>query len=157
MAEKKTSGAAQAAASSTMDIEKLKADAMAEIKAEVDAEIKDMLENAKTEAEQIIAAAKETAAPKKRQTKAEKEAEAYWNEKVEIRLFKDNDKYKDDVFVGHNGVGYLIRRGESVKVPRFVADILRNQEEQDKRTSDLMQQLQDDFKKAEAAIEAKTR
>lgn len=74
MAEKKTSGAAQAAASSTMEIEKLKADAMAEIKAEVDAEIKEMLENAKTEAEQILAEAKDAAAPKKRQTKAEKDA-----------------------------------------------------------------------------------
>lgn len=157
MTEKKKSEAAEITTSDTIDIEKLKAAAMAEIKAEVDAEIKEMLENAKTEAEQILTEAKEKAAPKKRQTKAEKEAEAYWNEKVEIRLFKDNDKYKDDVFVGHNGVGYLIRRGEPVMVPRFVADILRNQEEQDKRTSDLMQQLQDDFKKAEAAIEAKTR
>ena len=86
MTEKKKSEAAEITTSDTIDIEKLKAAAMAEIKAEVDAEIKEMLENAKTEAEQILTEAKEKAAPKKRQTKAEKEAEAYWLSLIHIYL-----------------------------------------------------------------------
>ena len=36
---------------------------------------------------------------------------------------------KDDVHVGLNGVGYLIRRGEPVVVPAGVAEILQHREE----------------------------
>ena len=32
-------------------------------------------------------------------------------EKVRIRLFKDNGRYKSDLFVSVNGVNYKIRRG----------------------------------------------
>lgn len=35
---------------------------------------------------------------------------------VRIRLFKDNSRYKGDLFVSVNGVNYKIRRG--VEVPR---------------------------------------
>ena len=33
----------------------------------------------------------------------------YMEEKVPVRLFKDNDRYKDDVFVAVNGEGCLMR------------------------------------------------
>ena len=36
---------------------------------------------------------------------------------VRIRLFKDNSRYKGDLFVSVNGVNYKIRRGVEVKVP----------------------------------------
>lgn len=36
---------------------------------------------------------------------------------------------KDDVYVGLNGVGFLIKRGVPVEVPAGVAEILRHQEE----------------------------
>ena len=36
---------------------------------------------------------------------------------VRIHLFKDNGRYKDDVFVGVNGVNYMIQRGVDVEVP----------------------------------------
>ena len=52
------------------------------------------------------------------------------NEEVEIRLFKDNDKYKDSVFVAVNGKAYMIERGKYVKVPKAVAEVLRNSEMQ---------------------------
>ena len=39
-------------------------------------------------------------------------------ELVSIRLFKDNDKYKDDVFVAVNGEAIQIKRGETVKIKR---------------------------------------
>lgn len=35
---------------------------------------------------------------------------------------------KDDVFVGVNGKSWLIKRGEAVKVPACVAEILKNRE-----------------------------
>ena len=33
---------------------------------------------------------------------------------VRIRLFKDNSRYKEDLFVSVNGVNYKIRRGVEV-------------------------------------------
>lgn len=62
---------------------------------------------------------------------------------VEIELFKDNDKYKDDVFVGLNGKTYQIKRGEKVKVPIGVAEILENSQRQDASTQLRLARLQD--------------
>lgn len=53
------------------------------------------------------------------------------NNKVKIRLFKDNVRYKGDVFVGVNGRNYLIRRGEEVEVPAEVAEVLEHSAAQD--------------------------
>ena len=39
---------------------------------------------------------------------------------VRFTLFKDNDKYKGDLFVGVNGKSYLVKRGEEVEPPRGV-------------------------------------
>ena len=39
---------------------------------------------------------------------------------VRIRLFKDNSRYKGDLFVSVNGVNYKIRRGVEVEVPRWL-------------------------------------
>ena len=36
---------------------------------------------------------------------------------VRIKLFKDNSRYKGDLFVSVNGVNYKIRRGVEVEVP----------------------------------------
>ena len=36
---------------------------------------------------------------------------------VRIKLFKDNSRYKEDLFVSVNGVNYKIRRGVEVEVP----------------------------------------
>lgn len=52
-------------------------------------------------------------------------------EKVKIRLFKDNARYKNDVFVGVNGRSYVIRRGEEVEVPVEVAEVLEHSAAQD--------------------------
>lgn len=52
-------------------------------------------------------------------------------ETVTVRLFKDNSKYKDPVFVGINGKNYLIERGKEVEVPRCVSEVLKNSLAQD--------------------------
>lgn len=45
---------------------------------------------------------------------------------VKIKLFQDNGRYKDDVFVGINGRTWLIKRGVEVEVPVEVAEVLEN-------------------------------
>ena len=55
----------------------------------------------------------------------------YYNELVSVKLFKDNDRYKDDVFVAVNGVGMIVPRGIDVQIPRKYAIALQNSEAQD--------------------------
>ena len=56
-------------------------------------------------------------------------------DKVRIRLFKDNGRYKGDLFVSVNGVNYKIRRGVDVEVPKAVADVLEHSQRQDDLTA----------------------
>ena len=51
-------------------------------------------------------------------------------EYVEIKLFKDGEKYIDDVFVCVNGESCTIQRGVAVKVKKKFADTLKLSEEQ---------------------------
>lgn len=48
-----------------------------------------------------------------------------------IHLFKDSQRYKAPVFVGVNGVTYLVQRGVDVEVPKAVAEVLEHSEEMD--------------------------
>ena len=78
--------------------------------------------------------------------KAQQDAEtARMSEPVPVKLFKDNDKYKDDLFVGWNGTGYRIRRGIPVMVPRAVADIIEQQLNQDNATAQLITEQAEKF------------
>lgn len=67
------------------------------------------------------------------------------NEKVTIKLFKDNGKYKDDLTVTVNGVTYQIQRGKTVEVPRYIADVIAQSERQDTQTANMLEKLVDDF------------
>ena len=49
------------------------------------------------------------------------EEKKYYDELVEVKLFKDDKDYKDDVFVAVNGVGMIVPRGKNVKIPRKYA------------------------------------
>lgn len=89
---------------------------------------------AKAAVEASLAAAKEAteaAAPNVASSPAE--------ELVPVRLFKDNDKYKDDVFVAVNGKSWQIKRGETVMLPRYVADVLEQSMKQDTQTANLIE------------------
>lgn len=61
------------------------------------------------------------------------------NELVEFEAFYDGDKYKDDIFVAVNGRRWQIKRGVKVMIPRYVYEVIKNSEEQDKATADLME------------------
>ena len=79
--------------------------------------------------------ASEGAAP----VRADVAAQEQWlNEYVEVRLFKDNDKYKDDVYVSINGNNCVIRRGIWTRIRRKFALLLDQSEIQDLRTAELI-------------------
>lgn len=81
------------------------------------------------------------------------EQEAYLNEKVEITLFYDGDKYKDEVQVGVNGKMWVIQRGVPVQVPRKVAFALQNSAMQDNAATRVREGLINDFNAAKKALE----
>lgn len=81
-----------------------------------------------------------------------KEQEAWLNEYVEIKLFKDNDRYKDDVYVAINGKNCVIRRGEWTRIRRKFAMLLDQSEIQDLRTAELIAGESEKFRCASRAM-----
>lgn len=123
------------------------------------AEAEDIIAKAKAEAAAIVAEAqakaKETLEAAKETLEAAKEtapAAPKPNDLVPIRLFKDNDKYKDDVFVAVNGRSFQIKRGETVQVPAYVAEVLEQSMAQDNATANLIERESSAY-----AAEAKAR
>ena len=119
--------------------------------ADVKAQVAAMLAEAKAEAAKIIADAKASASGEltDEQKKANAEREAYWNELVEVKLFKDNNKYKDDVYVAVNGENCVIKRGERVLIKRKFAEVLDTSDMQDYETSLLIEKKSSEFVKSE--------
>ena len=76
-------------------------------------------------------------------------AEAYLNEYVAVKLFRDNDRYRDDVYVAVNGRNCVIKRGEWVKVKRKFALVLDQSEIQDMKTAELLEAEQNRYREAE--------
>ena len=75
----------------------------------------------------------------------------YLNEPVAVKLFKDNDRYRDDVYVAVNGHNCIIRRGEWVMIKRKFALVLDQSEIQDMKTAAMLEAEQARFREAEAA------
>ena len=73
------------------------------------------------------------------------DTEAYLNEYVAVKLFRDNDRYKDDVYVAVNGQNCIIKRGEWVKIKRKFALVLDSSEIQDMRTAQFIEREQKRF------------
>ena len=69
-------------------------------------------------------------------------------EYVEVKLFKDNEKYTDDVYVAVGSQNCIIKRGIPVKIKRKFYLALMQQEEQDIKAARLMEE-------SEKGIEAK--
>ena len=81
----------------------------------------------------------ETEATAEVKPKTPAEREAYLNEYVSVKLFRDNDRYKDDVYVAVNGHNCVIKRGEWVRIKRKFALVLDQSEVQDLRTAEMME------------------
>lgn len=115
---------------------------MAEIKS---AEVDKIIEAAKKEAAKIIADAMAKANPVAEVNEEKLAAEAYLNELVPVKLFKDNNKYKDDVFVAVNGENCLIQRGKEIKIKRKFALVLEGSSFQDEQSASFSEQLQSEY------------
>ena len=122
--------------------------------ADMQAQIEAMLaetKKAKEEAERLLAEAKASVNGGKteEQKKYEEERKAYWNELVKVKLFKDNNKYKDDVYVSVNGENCVIKRGVEVEIKRKFAAVLDASDLQDYETSMLIEQKSSEYAKSE--------
>lgn len=76
----------------------------------------------------------------------------YMEEKVPVQLFKDNDKYKDDVLVCVNGERLLIKRGVKVEIPRKFALVLEQSANQDTATANLIESKSAEYEAKAAAL-----
>ena len=119
--------------------------------ADVTKQVEEMLAKAREEAAKIIADAKATVGGEltEEQKKAQEERKAYWDEYVEISLFKDNNKYRDDVPVGVNGDIHLVQRGKKIQMKRKHAKVLELSNIQDFETSELIEKKSSEFAKTE--------
>ena len=109
---------------------------------EVQEQVRQMLEMAKAEAAKIVAQAKESVGMDPQLDEKRKAELARGEEYVEVKLFKDNGQYKDDVFVAVNGRAFQIMRGVEVEVPDYVEEVLKHSEEQDARTAEMIEHLE---------------
>lgn len=108
---------------------------------DIQAQVEAILEKAKEEARKIVEDARATTKGDltEEQKAQRKKDEDYMNELVEVKLFKDNNKYKDDVFVSVNGENCVIKRGERVKIKRKFALVLEQSDLQDYETAKLIE------------------
>ena len=129
----------------------------AEVQSDATAQAEKILADAKAEADKILADAKAKAAAGAEAAKDTAKAEANipvdpGERLVSIRLFKDNDKYKDDVFVAVNGERVQIRRGETVLIKKKFADVLEQSMKQDVATANMIERESSDFEAKAAAL-----
>lgn len=116
---------------------------------DIQAQVAAIIAEAKAEAKKIVDEAKEATGKKESMTPEERAAyEAHMNEEVEVKLFKDNGKYKDPVFVGVNGETIAIERGVRVKIKRKFAEVLDNSDKQDYETAMLIEQKSGEWAKS---------
>ena len=117
--------------------------------AAIRAEYEQML--AEKEAENAILRGEKRIAAERARAAAQ-EYEGYLNEYISVKLFKDNDRYKDDVYVAINGKNCVIRRGEWTRIRRKFALLLDQSEIQDLRTAELMSEQSDRFAAASRSM-----
>ncbi len=71
------------------------------------------------------------------------------DQKVKVKLFKDTERYKDDVTAVVNGKVWRIQRGKEVEIPMFVWKVIEKGMEQDFQTATLIQAEEESFKRKE--------
>lgn len=102
---------------------------------EVQKKIDEMLKAAEEKARQIA----EGVAKESGLSESEKAEIARNEEYVEVKLFKDNDKYKDDVYVAVGNQNCVIKRGVPVKIKRKFYLALQQSDDQDFKTAQLIE------------------
>ncbi len=122
-------------------------EALSALRAEYEAKL------AEKEAENALLKAKkktEDEAREKSVAQAQKQLEEY----VSVKLFKDGDKYRDNVYVAVNGENCIIKRGEWVRIKRKFAMVLDQSEIQDIKTAALIESEQNKFAEESRKAEA---
>lgn len=115
---------------------------------EIQAEIRKMLDEAKAQAAEIVANAQKSTGVDPEAAKKRSEDLARGEEYVEVKLFKDNGRYKEPVFVAVNGENCVIERGVRVKIKRKFAEVLDNSDNQDYETSRMMDAKSGEFERS---------
>ena len=148
MAEKKQN-------TNTTDIEKAMEAKIAEMLAMAQKKAEDLIAEAEAKAEAIIKAKSEILAESKTTAEDEalKEHLASMEELVPFRAFKDNGKYKDDIFVAVNGESCLIKRGEPVMIKRKFLEALMNSQAQDEYAASYSEGLQNEYEARRSEME----
>lgn len=123
---------------------------LAEVKEE-NAAMKEKLQEAEKKAKEAAETAKEAKGESK-MTEAQKRAKLERDMHAAMQKAKEDtvmvkipktETEREDVFVCVNGCSYLIQRGQEVEVPKFVAEVLKNSEEQREAAYNLMEALHD--------------
>ena len=65
--------------------------------------------------------------------------------KVKVKLFRDNDRYKDPVFVAVNGERYIVPRGVEVEIPEYIYEVLERSMAEDQQTALMLERLESRF------------
>lgn len=104
-----------------------------------------IIDDAEAKAREIIAGAQAVVMEPERDTGPTEEELKKAHEKVSVELFKDNNLYKDDVYVAVNGENIKIKRGRRVEIDRMFAEVLDNSRRQDAASADLNEKLQDEY------------
>lgn len=103
-----------------------------------------MLKEAEEKARRIV---ENAAGGKKDSLSLEEKKEIERNEEyVEVKLFKDNEKYQDDVYVAVGNQNCVIKRGIPVKIKRKFYLALCQSDEQDFKTAQLIEQESGNYK-----------
>lgn len=119
------------------------------------AELEARAEKAEAEAAEVKA---KTVEAEKTKGKAVKPADnppdpnEYLNQRVIVRLFKDKDKYVDDLDICVNGERILIQRGKDVLIPRKHAMVLRQSMAQDDYARALIDEYQNEYSANKKAL-----
>lgn len=77
---------------------------------------------------------------KQEQSELDRAIEAWWDEPVPLRLFRDGRDYKADVFVSANNYRAQIKRGIEVMVPRRIARVIEEALDQSNIASDRLRE-----------------
>lgn len=111
-----------------------------------------IIEDAVKKAQDVLEKDTPTSGPVQQTDKDKAAFEAYMNELVPVYLFKDNNKYRDDVQITVNGESILLQRGKHIKIKRKFAEALDISQVQDAFAADHMQGLIDSYKEKEPRL-----
>lgn len=107
------------------------------------------LEAVETMTDEEVTAPVESTADEEVTKNAVEVSDDYLEELVEIMLFKDSDKYSDDLVVTLNGKNYQIKRGVKVMVPRKVQLVIEDSMKQAGLAADYEEEAQQQYKELE--------